>query len=184
LGLLDRVKKLHDEGHGLEEIRGILLQENPDKAKDIPSFMGIQRALELHEKQQIQEQVHQGIDPLNEFTKEFRHEVTKIIRRNEKILDECEKALEDAKASGIMSDRLKAIDVTIKGFANERKNWESLQQFGIPRIEAIDKEAFRQKEAAKILLIKWTTRVEEKVCPLCKEKVIPEIIHLVESEGE
>lgn len=180
-GLLDEAKRLKDTGMSDNEVATHLMHAHPEVSV---SLMAVRRGLDILEKKKLDEQIQEGLNPADEFTKEYRKEMQKIFDRSEKILSECEKTLADAKSSGIMSDRLKALDVSIKGLANERKNRESLQQFGFMKIDTINKKAFEQKEQVNNLLMIWINKLESGLCPRCKQEVIPEVIKLIQLEKE
>jgi DNA-binding ferritin-like protein len=181
IGLLDRAKELHEQGHGSREIVSILKQEYPDKAKDIPSHMGVERALAIVEQRKVHEQIVQGLDPVEEMNNEFKQKMDGNTEKLAHIEKKANEILNEAMESDSIADKTKALKEVRDTLAQISKNYVNLQQWYQMRVKNIENEAQEQKKEIEKVLVEWLTIVEENVCPICKERTIPKIMHLVKA---
>jgi len=186
MGLLDEIKKLHDEGYGTPAIVQIVSQHYPEKVEKVGgiSHMSVDRALKLIDRMAIQEQIKQGINPVDEFNREFREKMDKNTEELESIKKKAGKILEEAMESDSIADKTKALKEVRDTLTQMAKNYVALQQFYQMKVNNLQKEAYEQQEHVKRLLVIAVAKLEEVVCPICKEKAINEFVKVIETEGE
>lgn len=181
LGLMEKARQLRDDGYGWHEIAAVLKQIEP---KFDGSHMSVKRGLQAYDRLQIREQVKQGLNPVDEMNREFREKMDKNTHELECLKVRANTILNEAMDSDSISDKTKALKEVRDTLAQMAKNNLALQQFYQMKIDTIQKESFHQREQITKLLLMFISKVDDVVCPMCKEKAIPAIMKIVESEGE
>jgi hypothetical protein len=181
MGLMESAKKLHDDGYGYHEIAKALTTMNPNFKG---SHMAIKRGLEAYDRLQIKDQMKQGLNPVDVANEDFKQRMDKNTDKLESMEKKANTILDEAMESDSITDKTRALKEARDTLAQIAKNYISIQQMYQMKFNNLEKEAFEQQAQVKKLLIIMISKVDEVVCPLCKEKAIPAIMKVLESEGE
>ena len=182
-GLVEEAKKLREEGFGWIETASILTRAHPEVEGGL-SHMAVKRGVLKAGTNEIQEQMEQGLNPVDEFSKELKLKINESTEELQSLKDKAEIILKEAMGGDSINDKTKALREVRETLRDIVKNQVTLQQYFNQKVDNLDREAFKQTEQVKILLVKWITVIEKELCPECKNESIPKIISFMESEGE
>lgn len=180
-GLLDEAKELQKTGMGLHEIANHIMQKHPEVQL---SFMAVKRGLAVGDQKKIDEQIQEGLNPIDELDEVFKKKIEDAEKKLLKLEERANKALDRAEDGDNIGDITKALKEVRETNSQIIKNLISLKQFYSIQRQGVDRKAFEQKSQVNNLLMMWTNIVTEGVCPKCKEVMIPKLIKLVESESK
>jgi hypothetical protein len=176
-GLVEEAKELRKEGFGYIAIADTIKKQHPEITE--LSHMAVKRALEIVERDKIEGQIEEGKNPVDEFAVEFKNKTDENTKKLEGLEKKANDILDKAMGGDDISDMTKAMKELREVLGQITKNRIAIQQYGVRQINNLDREAFKQKEQVRILLVKWINIIKEDTCPMCKEKVIPKVIELV-----
>jgi DNA-binding transcriptional regulator GbsR (MarR family) len=162
------VDPLLEQGLPYERIADAIKANHPE-IEDISklSAMNVMRYKNDKAEKAMVTLIDEGKDPAEEFTKEYRAAIRKNNEEVQVIFNDCKKILEDAKLSDSVSDKAKAVEISLKSLDQIRKNWESLSQFGNRQIPLIGKVNLKKEQNIKVLILS----VSNKLCPKCRDEI-------------
>lgn len=173
--LEDEARQLKEMHYTNEEIARRIRESHPE-IEDLRDLAGmsIGRFFKLDEGQKIEQQIIEGQDPVDNFIKEYRDKINKIEEQTNDIFKECRAILDEAKATGDITDKVKAVDVVLKSLEQSRRNLVSLVQYGERQTANFGAINLKKEYYVKNLLLDFS----KGLCAKCRAK-IPEIL-----EGE
>lgn len=166
---------------GLHEIANHIMQKHPEVEL---SFMAVQRGLAIAGQKKIDEQIQEGLNPIDELDEVFKKKIEDAEKKLLKLEERANKALDRAEDGDNIGDITKALKEVRETNSQIIKNLISLKQFYSIQRQGVDRKAFEQKAQVNNLLMIWINTITEGVCSRCKETLIPKLIKLVESESK
>ena len=177
LGLEEEAYDLrHKDNKTWDEITEIINADHPevyDKYGEPISYMGIKRGVKGYEKALMEKSLEEGGNPVDTMIYEFREAIKGNTSKINKLMGKIEKMVEKAE-QGTVNDMARAYTVALKGWEQERRNWESLQQYGIQQVGNIGQINLTKEQNVKTLIINWTDKIieiQKYLCDDCKERI-------------
>jgi hypothetical protein len=178
LELQEEAYKLrYEDGYGWQEGAKVINTRHPEIVEKYGkplSHMGFKRGVVAYEKSLIEQKMEQGIDPIEDMSKEFREAIRKNNNKINKLVETADEILQDALRDGTVTEKTRALKEVRDSLAQEVKNWVALQQYGIRQATNIGSINLKKEENIKTLIINWTDQIidiKEHLCEECKKRV-------------
>ena len=182
-GLEPEVDPLLDQGISLDNIAEQVKSNHPEII-DLNglSAMAIMRYRDKKDRDNIEEDIVDGNDPVDTFLKEYGEAIRKLMKINEKWDDRVEQLWQDNKDDATVIEKAKIIKEARDNRDQSKKEWESLARYGTRQTSNIYNINLKKEQNTKIMLLNWSKEILDGLCSECKAKSRDKIMKLIEEE--